>query len=121
MLVVILGPCSSTTCGLDICVGVITDLGLRIAGAGAIVTGAKLPGLAPSCPCDTATEPDGMISPLSIASLCFRSTSNFDGLPRFFPLLGADEGGIDCNPGDPPFEGLGANTGPWDGYALVGV
>jgi hypothetical protein len=47
-----------------------------------------------------------MISPLSIASLCFRSTSALDGRPRFFWLLGP-AGEMEVIDIGEPFEGFG--------------
>lgn len=60
-------------------------LSLGPGGAGRIVTGAY-PALLSSGPGIPAGDCDAgvIISPLSIASLCLRSTSAFDGRPRFF-------------------------------------
>jgi hypothetical protein len=84
--------CPITICGNDPALGDII-LGMMPAiagslgpgGAGRIVTGAY-PGLLSSGPGIPAGDCAAgvIISPLSIASLCLRSTSAFDGRPRFF-------------------------------------
>jgi hypothetical protein len=80
------------------------------------------PGLVSSCAGNPAGDPAAgvgfIISPLSIASLCFRSTSAFDGRPRFFwlVLVAGEDAIVDI--GEPPlgFAGFGRRS-----RARVGV
>jgi hypothetical protein len=97
-LVVAGGTCFMPVCGLGACLGVMAACGLRAgtgAGGGAIIMGAKPPGLTSSCLCGLASNAAakaGGIIPFSVASLFLRSISPFEGRPRFFVLLIAGEG-----------------------------